>query len=1090
MADRRVDQLDPLSGALAGDDQLLVADASEQDAAERTRRVSVSAVLDARGYRPGPPQNVFVGADAAAAAAARDAYAAANNDAWYARYVANLDSRPRYAVKLEPASGDAVWQELASGIAAGPVTAPVFYLADNTDSRIYRVSITPPAAAWTHEASVATSPRGLAVLGDYLIELDDASDEAEYVRLSDLSSHNYPAAQPFNAWNLSPLNRDPRAAAILGTGAGAELIVYDADGDLYRYNPRVGGANTYVGAWATGVTQGTSIVALAGGDLGLHLSAGSRTIRRYRAGSQVGGGDITIPAGVTTPRMVTASPDVPDRLYVLDADDWAIKALDTSAGYAVVPAEEVAVPAAMRDPTGFAVAAVQFRRAQEAAWREIVGSGPVSTSELHPLSTAPPAAGHQVGDIVNVGGDLYEVRASTDDPSVLRGVSGADPTDTDYVGVRRVDGAADVGSFADPALRAEFEWLPSADSDYLQRVRLERRLFAAAPPAAISARLYASGWWHGFWWSDTFVRDATRDTGAGAGPTATGVYAWRVEGTRGTGSRIPVPAGQHVRVSLFADASWTAPLTVHTRDRWEPYETAEELATGQWLYRGPSQPADPVEGALWVDTSTSGAPALKIWDGDSWDPVGGASGGSGPTGQQMAASLIGTPAAVAVSQAQSRLTGRSVDGAPVTVSTTAVALPAAAAAGDRLVVRWTWHARPGHGTHGLFTVRARDVTGGADLDAIWPIYAADAGEVSWDLPAACASVRFTAVYDPLGSQTSDFTLDLSDVRVYAGARAGVRSYFGSAARRMASDAAAQIGDREASRRAEDLAATTGAIDATVTTLFRRPHLVSLWRRASAQPAAPAPAAGDYRGVNDWSAVPAGWSRSPVVTGPQTLWHWTALATWTGSAWSLRGRVASEDSFDRQYSVSGSSVGAHAPPAQATDRWYRDADPTTGAWGAWLPIYDTEDWTTLIQASTYATSSTTRVTHSFPPVALHELHEVQFACRILSGAASAEKWRASAIVAADFDVAAAGAVSAIWRPGVSVVVDYRDSGQCRVWSAHAALPSVAGAGVAYSRWGFFGQFRAGAGDGAGVASHFDLLFTTVRQVYGTWWLRVR
>ena len=162
MADRRLDQLDPLAGPLAGADQLLVSDASQTDGALKTRRVPVSTVLDARGYRPGPIQNAFAGADLAAAEAARDAYQAANND-WLEKYVENLSARPRFAVKLIPAAGAVVWQELASGAAAGQVTERTFFVADNTDDLIYRVSRPAPQVAWTHPAAVATSPRALAV---------------------------------------------------------------------------------------------------------------------------------------------------------------------------------------------------------------------------------------------------------------------------------------------------------------------------------------------------------------------------------------------------------------------------------------------------------------------------------------------------------------------------------------------------------------------------------------------------------------------------------------------------------------------------------------------------------------------------------------------------------------------------------------------------------------------------------------------------------------------------------------------------------------------------------------------------------------
>lgn len=113
--------------------------------------------------------------------------------------------------------------------------------------------------------------------------------------------------------------------------------------------------------------------------------------------------------------------------------------------------------------------------------------------------------------------------------------------------------------------------------------------------------------------------------------------------------------------------------------------------------------------ALGRDVSTSRLLPATPTDGqvpqydateEEWTAVDPSSfGGGGGQGQQGGGasldSLIGTRTAVALTQAQARLRLNSPDGAPVSARTAAVALPAAAAAGDRLVAKWAWVARPG-----------------------------------------------------------------------------------------------------------------------------------------------------------------------------------------------------------------------------------------------------------------------------------------------------------------------------------------------------------------------------------------------------------
>ena len=312
-------------------------------------------------YVVGPDQYTFTGATEAAAQAARDAYALAPaNSAWLARYVENLTANPRFAIKLELTGADDVWETLSSGRADRDTNGRVFFIADNTDDLIYRASYPAPHNAWTHPTSIAISPRGIAAWGNFLIILNDGSDEALYANIDTLASQG--PRSGYNSFNLHASNPQPRAGAIVGT----DLWVYDASNTLFRYNASTG---AYVDSYAA-VANATSLVPLGGNDLGVQVG---HTIHRYRNGTRIGGSDITIPSTVHTVAAVTESSAIPNRLFALDSNDWTIKALNTESNYAVVADEEVSVPTGMRDPTGFAVAVRSYRERAAAEWQEIVG---------------------------------------------------------------------------------------------------------------------------------------------------------------------------------------------------------------------------------------------------------------------------------------------------------------------------------------------------------------------------------------------------------------------------------------------------------------------------------------------------------------------------------------------------------------------------------------------------------------------------------------------------------------------------------------------------------------------------------------------
>lgn len=180
--------------------------------------------------------------------------------------------------------------------------------------------------------------------------------------------------------------------------------------------------------------------------------------------------------------------------------------------------------------------------------------GARATSELIALAAAPATAGKAVGAIDNVGGDLLELVDDEADANVLRGTAAADG---DYVGARaNITGQADVGSFADPALVAEFEWRPTTEG-VLYRARFSRAALGASPPATIYPRFTDTTGRSDL--TETLTRNASADTAE--------AYAYQSDTS---GARIDAPAGTVFAVHFWSDRyDGSTPVKVHSADRWE-----------------------------------------------------------------------------------------------------------------------------------------------------------------------------------------------------------------------------------------------------------------------------------------------------------------------------------------------------------------------------------------------------------------------------------------------------------------------------------------------------------------------------------------
>ena len=192
-----------------------------------------------------------------------------------------------------------------------------------------------------------------------------------------------------------------------------------------------------------------------------------------------------------------------------------------------------------------------------------------SARELQPRATAPAAAGHGVGAIVNVGGTLY-VLATHAGNNELHGTAARSGN---YYGTNVVDGDSSLGSWSDPALRGEFTWAGTRTRDdgrllaegiARARLRLPRSTFTGFPPATLYARLTLGDGGVTYF---ALARNSDRDSGSGRGGMATGVYAWAAATTGAISSGQP---GDRFQVDLFTNAAFSVALPLHTVNVWQP----------------------------------------------------------------------------------------------------------------------------------------------------------------------------------------------------------------------------------------------------------------------------------------------------------------------------------------------------------------------------------------------------------------------------------------------------------------------------------------------------------------------------------------
>ena len=198
---------------------------------------------------------------------------------------------------------------------------------------------------------------------------------------------------------------------------------------------------------------------------------------------------------------------------------------------------------------------------------EIPGSAG-SGSVLSPEAAVPAAAGHTIGEIINVGGDLYELETETDH-NRLHGTAAAT---SDFYGVTNIPGDTAAGTWDDPGVTAEFLWAAAPDGLKTNeqapdaKLRLPRSTFTGAPPQHLYVQVQ---------FSDrsvtnyTLTRDPALDTGSGTGSGATGVFGWSAADT-GAISEAHPPVS--FTASIFSNANNTGPVEIHEAPRWKRYD--------------------------------------------------------------------------------------------------------------------------------------------------------------------------------------------------------------------------------------------------------------------------------------------------------------------------------------------------------------------------------------------------------------------------------------------------------------------------------------------------------------------------------------
>ena len=242
----------------------------------------------------------------------------------------------------------------------------------------------------------------------------------------------------------------------------------------------------------------------------------------------------------TTDGDVEWRDEVPASTTDIDARiaDWAETGnTDAIPSAKVTPALDAAIPAKRRLPDFGAGNALQTARvnASGTALEYAAAAAAGANDELTTRASLPATGGFSDGDLINVGGALYELVADTEDPNIYRGVIAA-------------NAAGDTGYYGDMTFRFQ------PTSPFNMRASFSKTGLVTAP-----ANLYVK-YHSGSEYADIVLNRASgRDTSA----------AWGYVHAPGTPGLETPEIGADFDLTVFSDTAYTTAQTIHTASRWE-----------------------------------------------------------------------------------------------------------------------------------------------------------------------------------------------------------------------------------------------------------------------------------------------------------------------------------------------------------------------------------------------------------------------------------------------------------------------------------------------------------------------------------------
>ena len=174
-------------------------------------------------------------------------------------------------------------------------------------------------------------------------------------------------------------------------------------------------------------------------------------------------------------------------------------------------------------------------------------AGAASSGKLSVLSDIPGIAGYDVGDIVDVAGDLYELVADSEDSNVLRG------------DVARLDGDGTPSATGQYLGNTYFRFQP--ESPFNMRAYFSKAGIGPNPQGAIFAEYVTSQ-------GDSSEIGLTRNT---LGDTASDYFYVRTPGDPALGEFASQP-GDTFTLYLYRNEAKTLPYRIHAVNRWERYD--------------------------------------------------------------------------------------------------------------------------------------------------------------------------------------------------------------------------------------------------------------------------------------------------------------------------------------------------------------------------------------------------------------------------------------------------------------------------------------------------------------------------------------